>query len=347
VPGLDLVAAWGHEEVVIVQDGASGLRGVLALHDARPGAAIAATRLVPEASLDQALTAALRLSRAVTHETAAAGLPHGGGAAVLVGPAARAKERPLLAAYARVLDRFDGRMLAAADIGFEDRDLTVLGRMTRHLAYKPGLGAGPADLAAQAVVECIRESARYWDRDLDGLRVAVQGLGQVGYRLARLLSTQGVRLTVADSDPARQERALAELAAEAVSAGDIYDVEADVFSPNAGSGSLDDSTIPRLRCRAVVGGARDVLAEERHADALHERGILYAPDFVTSAGALAGSVGLACEEDDREMAVQERVAAIADRLREVYRTAREQGTSPWHVAQRLYVARPPRAGAIS
>jgi leucine dehydrogenase len=163
----------------------------------------------------------------------------------------------------------------------------------------------------------------------------VQGLGQIGYRVARLLGTHGARLTVADTDPARQERAQAELAAEAVAAGNIYDVEADVFSPNAGSAGLDDATIRRLRCRAVVGGARDVLADERHAGLLHERGILYAPDFVAAAGALAGALAIAEEEEDREMAMQERVGAIGDRLREIFRAARQEGTSPLRVAVRL------------
>jgi leucine dehydrogenase len=344
---LDLATRWGHEEVVILQDAASGLRGILAVHDTRRGPAIAATRLRPHASIDQALTTALRLSHAVTRETAAADLPHGGGAAVLIGSAARSKERPLLAAYARALDRFSGRLLAAADIGFEERDLTVLGRMTKHLAYRPGPGDGVADLTAQAVFEGIRETATLLDRELAELHVAVQGLGQVGYRLVRLLAAAGVRLTVTDSDPARQERAQAEIGAATVADSEIYDVEADIFSPNADSDVLDDQTIRRLRCRAVVGGARDVLADPRHADTLHDRGILYAPDFVVCAGGLAGRLAVAAwdEEEDREMAVQERVAAVGDRLREIFRISREDGMSPLRAAQRLLEVRlSPRAG---
>jgi leucine dehydrogenase len=336
VATLDLAAEWGHEEVLVLQDAASGLRGVVAVHEARRGPAIAATRLWPEASFDEALGAALRLSRAMTRETGGAGLAYGGASAVLIGPGARSKDRPLLSAYARVLERFAGRVLAAADRGFEERDLTVLGRMTKHVAYKAGAGEGAADWTAQGVVECVRETARQEGRELDGLHVAVQGLGQIGYRVARRLAAEGARITAADTDAARRERAQDELSLEVVAPGEIYDVEADVFSPNAGGAGLDESTIPRLRCRAVAGGARDVLAGDGEAELLHERGILYAPDFVVGAGGLAAALDLAAaDEDDREMVAQERVGAVSERLREIFRLSREDGMSPLRVAQRL------------
>jgi leucine dehydrogenase len=345
---LDLAAEWRHEEVVVVQDDASGLRGVFARHDTRRGPALAATRLRPDTSLDEALAEALRLSRAMTLESAAADLSYGGGAAVLVGPAARAKDRPLLSAYARVLERMGGQMLAAADLGFEERDLTVLGRMTRHVAHKAGPGDGVADLTALALLECVRETAHALGRTLEEVHVAIQGVGQIGYRLARLLRAHGVRLTVADSDPARRERAQYELSAPTIGADEIYDVEADLFSPNAGSGVLNADTIPRLRCRAVVGAARDVLADARSADRLHERGVLYAPDFVTAGGGLSATLGQGALDDDdenREMAAKERAAAVSNRLGDIFRQAREDGVSPLRAAQRLVDSHlPPRPG---
>jgi leucine dehydrogenase len=349
VSSLDLAAEWGHEEVVVVQDAASGLRGVVARHDTRRGPAIAATRLRPDASLEEALAEALRLSRAMTLESAAADISYGGGAAVLVGPAARTKDRALLSAYARVLERMGGQMLAAPDLGFEERDLTVLGRMTRHVAHKAGPGDGVADLTALALLECVRETAHELGRALEEVHVAVQGVGQIGYRLARLLRAHGVRLTVADSDPTRRERAQYELSALTIGADEIYDVEADIFSPNAGSGVLNADTIPRLRCRAVVGGARDVLADAQRAERLHERGVLYAPDFVTAGGGLSAALGPGAldggDDENREMAAKERVAAVGDRLGDIFRQAREDGVSPLRAAQRLVDSHlPPRPG---
>ena len=331
---LDAVIDRGHEEVRIVQDGSLDLRCVVALHDTRPGPALAATRLRAGASLDEAVTEALRVSHAMTLEAAAARLPHGGGAAVFIGRAAAEKSRPFLAAYARILDRLEGRAQAVADLGFDARDLTVLARMTRHVATRRGAASDAAELTAQGLLECIRAAAESLDSAMDALHVALQGVGQVGYRLARLLAAEGTRLTVADLDPGRSERAAAELGATVVAPDAIATVEADVFSPNAGSAALDESALDRLRCRAVVGAARDVLADTRVAEALHARGILFAPDFVAAGGAIAGTIG-----DDDEMAVQERVADVAGRLREVWSRARRDGVSPQAAAEQWFAVR--------
>ena len=331
---LQRIATHGHEEVLIVQDAASGLRGVLAIHDARPGPALAATRLQPGASLDDALLEAVGLSEALTREGAAAGLPHGGAAAVFVGPAAAEKSRPLLAAYGRLLDRLDGRALAVADIGFESRDLTVLARITRHVSHRRAANLDSAELTALGVLEGIRAAAEELGTTLDAIHVAVQGLGQVGYRLARHLAGAGVRLTVADLDAGRVERARDELGAATAAAADIADVEADVFSPNGSSRGIDVAAAERLRCRAVVGGARWVLADPEAAERLHTRGVLYAPDCLAAAGALAAT------PDDDEMAVQERVADVGTRLRTLWARARANGVSPQRAADEMVASRP-------
>lgn len=328
--GLDRISAHGHEEVVVLQDAAAGLVGVIAIHDSRRGPALAATRIHPRASLSAALDEALRLAEAVTRETAMAELPRGGGAAVFVGPGAAEKSRPFLAAYARVLDRLDGRLLAIGDMGFESRDLVVLARMTRHVAHRKGPGGDAAELTAQGVLEGIRAAALRLETPLDELHVAVQGAGQVGYRLARLLHAEGARLTVADIDAGRADRTREELGAAVVGADEIVAVEADVFSPNAGSAALDEAAVSTLRSQAVVGAARGVLAEAEIAEALDARGILYAPDYVAGAGGLAGVFG----EDD-EMVLQERVAAVGVRLAEVWARSRAEAVSPALAAEAM------------
>jgi leucine dehydrogenase len=163
--------------------------------------------------------------------------------------------------------------------------------------------------------------------------VAVQGLGQVGYRLAKLLAGDGARLIVADVDAGRVERALTELRAEAVAPEAIYDAECDVFSPNAAGGILDDDSIARLKCRAVVGGANEQLLELRHDDALAQRGILFAPDYVANAGGLLSLLYETGETDEKGVIV--RVQTIGDRLDEIWTRAGQQGTPPQRTADRI------------
>jgi len=259
---LDHAAEWGHEELLVHHDRDSGLRCVIAIHDTTLGTAAGGTRMRTYPSLDEAATDALRLARAMTYKSAMAEMPFGGGKAVILGDPARDKTRALLAAYARVIDSMGGRFNTGCDMGMDERDMAVLSRMTRHVQHAPaGQRLDTADLAALGVFESIRAAASVLGRGMDGLRVAVQGLGNVGFQLARRLSAAGARLVVADVDVSRAERAAAELRAERVDPAVVYDVEADVFSPNAAGGVLNRDTIPRLRCGAVVGGANEQLAD--------------------------------------------------------------------------------------
>jgi len=331
---LDLAVEWAHEEVVVHHDPDSGLRCVIAIHDTTLGPAVGGTRMRPYPSLEEAATDALRLARAMTYKSALAEMPLGGGKAVILGDPARDKSRALLAAYARALDRLGGRFNTGCDMGMEERDMAVLSRLTRHVSHTPaGSRIDTADLAALGVFESIRAAASLLGRGLEGLRVVVQGLGNVGFQLARRLKEAGARLTVADVDAARVERAAAELAVEVVAAEAVYDVEADVFSPNAAGGVLNDETIPRLRCRAVVGGANEQLAEPRHGDALHARGILYGPDYVVNAGGLLSLIYDLEGADDA--AVTARVRAIGPRLAALWDRSRAEGLPPHRVADRV------------
>jgi leucine dehydrogenase len=329
----DLEAA-GHEEVLILRDPAAGLHAIVAIHDTTLGPAVGGTRMRVYPSLDDALREALRLSRAMTFKAAISGVARGGGKAVILGDPARDKSRALLAAYARAVDRLGGRFHTGCDMGIDLRDVAVMGRHTRHISHTPPEAKlDTAGLAALGVFESIRAAARSLGRPMDGLHVAVQGLGQVGYRLARMLAADGARLTVADVDPARVERAVDELRAAPAAADAIYDVPVDVFSPNAGGGILNDATIPRLRCRAVVGAANEQLAEDRHGTALHERGILYGPDYLVNAGGLLSLLFETGEAD--EEGVTERVRGIGGKLAALWERAASEGLPPNSVADRI------------
>lgn len=331
---LELAREMGHEELILVQDPAAELRAVIAIHDTTLGPAVGGTRMRPYPTLDEAAVDALRLSRAMTYKAALADMPRGGGKAVIVGDPGRGKTRALLAAYARAVERLGGRFQTGADMGIDGRDVAVMARHTRHASHTPAdAKVDTAELAALGVFASIRAAAAEGGRSLDGLHVAIQGLGQVGYRLARMLRGAGTRLTAADVDPGSVERASAELGASPAAADAIYDVEADVFSPNAAGGVINDATLPRLRCRAVVGAANEQLAEPRHGDALHARGILYGPDYVVNAGGLLSLLYELGEAD--EDAVKRRVEQIGERLSALWARARSEGAPPHRVADRL------------
>jgi leucine dehydrogenase len=334
VSAVELASELGHEELLFLQDRASGLTVAVAIHDTSLGPAVGGTRMRLYPSPDDAAVDALRLARAMTYKAALAGVDRGGGKAVIIGDPSRDKSRALLAAYARLLDRLGGRFHTGPDMGIDARDVTVLARLTKYVSHVPrGATVDTADLTAIGVLESIRAASHVLGRDLGSLHVAVQGLGQVGARLARLLHAQGVRLTVADVDPARSERLVAELAVEAVAPEAIWDVEADVFSPNAAGGVLDDAAIARLRCAAVVGAANEQLAESRHGDALVARGILYGPDYVVNAGGLLSLLFELGETD--EEGVLMRVRGIGTRLGELWQRARTEGVAPHTLADRM------------
>jgi len=331
---LEIAREMGHEEVILVQDAAAGLCAVIALHDTTLGPAVGGTRMRVYPTLDEAMIGALRLARAMTYKAALAEMPRGGGKAVILGDPARDKTRALLGAYARAVDRLGGRFQSGADMGIDARDVAVMSRITRHVSHTPpGAKVDTAELAALGVLASIRAAAAERKRTLDGLHVALQGLGQVGYRLARMLRKAGARLTVADVDPRRVERAAEEFQAAVVAPDAVYDVEAEVFSPNAAGGVINDATLPRLRCQAVAGAANEQLAEPRHGDALHERGILYGPDYVVNAGGLLSLLFELGETD--EEGVTRRVEAIGGRLSALWARARREGVAPHRLADRI------------
>lgn len=331
---LDFADAFGHEEVHLVRDAASGLRAVIAVHDTTLGPALGGTRMRSYPSFDDAVLDALRLARAMTYKSAMAEMPYGGGKAVIFGDPGRDKTRALLAAYARAVDRLDGRFETGGDMGIDVRDVAVMARLSRHVGHSPkDARHDAAAMAALGVFAGIGAAAQALGREMTSLHVALQGIGQVGIRLARFLAEAGARLTLSDVDPGRVERAVAELGATPVSPEDIYDVAADVFSPNAAGGILNDDTIPRLRAAAIVGAANDQLLDARHGDALHARGILYGPDYLVNAGGLL-SVLFEKGHTDEE-GVLERIRGIGPRLTVLWQRAREEGVAPHRVADRI------------
>jgi leucine dehydrogenase len=326
--------AGGHELLLSCVDESAGYRGFIAVHSTRLGPAVGGTRFWSYASDEEAVADALRLSRGMTYKNALAGLPLGGGKSVIVGDNRTRERERIFRAHGRFVETLGGRYVTAEDVGTSPADMEVVRAQTRHVAGLPGRSGDPSPATARGVLRAMQAAARFrWGSDeLKGRRVAIQGLGHVGYQLARGLRAAGARLFVSDTDESRVRRAVEEFGA-ARAAWEIYSVGADIFAPCALGGVLNDETIPRLRVEIVAGAANNQLLEARHGDALASRGILYAPDYVANAGGVInGCVELLGwrPEDARR-----KVEAIYDTLLNIFRLARADSVPPHVAADRL------------
>ncbi len=329
-----------HQSVVFHADPDSGLRAIIAIHNTARGAAVGGCRMWPYASEDEALTDALRLSRGMSYKSALAGLPFGGGKSVIIGDPATDKSEALWRAMGRFVDSLGGRYIIAEDVGTSPADMEIVRRETRHVSGIAEGGSGdPSPATAWGVFVGIKAAvhARLGRDDLKGIGVAVQGLGHVGYELCRLLAAEGVGLDVADIDRTRLAKAGAALGASSVDRGAVYDLDVVIFVRCALGAAINDDTTPRLRATIVAGSANNQLAESRHADALAQAGILYAPDYAINAG---GVINIANEGPDYNQAQAfDQVSRIYDTLLEVFARADADGISTDMAAERIAAQR--------
>ena len=325
-----------HEEVAFGFDEASGLKAVIAIHSTARGPAVGGCRMLPYADEAEALTDALRLARGMTYKSALAELPYGGGKAVIIADPHTDKTEALFLAMGRFVDSLGGRYISAEDVGVSVEDVEIMERVTKHVAGTCAGGAGdPSPSTAYGVLMGIKAAVAHklGRNSLDGVRVAVQGLGHVGYHLCRFLAEAGAKLTVTDIDRAAIERAEQEFHARAVKPDDIYGVDGEVFSPCALGAVINDRTIAQLKAPIVAGSANNQLAEARHGNELARHGILYAPDYVINAG---GIINISHEGAayDKTAAVNH-VAKIHDILREIFSRADANGLSTSEAADHI------------
>ncbi len=327
-----------HEQVVFVSEPASGLRAIIAIHSTTLGPSVGGCRILPYANDQTALTDVLRLSRGMTMKNAMAGLPLGGGKCVIIAGPACQKSPALLRAMGRAIDRLSGRYITAEDVGTKAADMVEIRKGTRHVMGLPVSAGGSGDPSPSTALGCfegIKAAVRYQfgRQSLAGMRVGVQGLGNVGHNLARLLSEAGARLTVSDVRRASVEEAVAAFGAEAVAPDAIYDADMDVFAPCALGAVINDETLPRLKAGIIAGAANNQLAIPAHGRALQQRGILYAPDYVINAGGII-QVGAEITKETRE-AVERRVRAIGETLLTVFQAADADGIPTSEAADRI------------
>ncbi len=325
-----------HEQVLFGEDAAAGYRGIIAIHSTVLGPAVGGTRFWNYASDEMALTDALRLSRGMTYKNALAGLPFGGGKSVVIGDAKDANLEELFRAHGRFVETLGGRYITAADVGTGQRELAFVQRETKHVAGLDECSGDPSPWTGHGVFRAMQASAKYvWGSDeLSGRTVALQGCGHVGYHVAKELHQAGAKMVVTDVDAGRVQRIVGEFGAQAVSSGEIYEVEADIFAPCALGGILNDETIPLLKVQIIAGAANNQLLEARHGELLEERGILYAPDYVANAGGVihGGYIELLGQSPAE---VSQKVHAIYDTLLSVYDIAKTNKIPPSRAADQL------------
>ncbi len=329
-----------YEKIVFCNDGASGLRGIIAIHDTTLGPALGGLRMFPYETEEDALVDVLRLARGMTYKAAISGVNLGGGKSVIIGGSRSEKSDSLLEAMGRFIEAMGGEYIAGQDIGTGSHDMAVLRGVTRHVSCVPHHAGGAGDpshataygvtCGIRAVLEAVTGSD-----DLAGRHVAIQGLGHVGAFVARYCHEEGARLTVCDIVEEPVRRAREELGAAAVAPDAIYDVECDIFSPCSVGAIVNDRTLERFRCAGIAGAANNVLAESRHGAALMKRGIAYGPDYLVNSGGL-----IRCQEEvlgapTDDARIFEKVSQIQSQTRSVIRVAEELGIGTEEAANRM------------
>ena len=331
-----------HEQVVFVSDDKSGLKAIIAVHNSNLGPALGGCRMWPYASEEEAVRDVLRLSRGMTYKSAMANLKLGGGKSVIIGNPRTHKTPELLAAFARALEQLNGRYIAAEDSGTSVADMKYMTQFTQHVA---GIHDKPSDAGTRSgdpspataygtfigIKAAVKE--RLGRDSLEGLRVAVQGVGNVGFDLARQLKEAGAQLWVTDIHREPLVQAGKELGATVVAPDEIFGLDVDVFAPCALGAILNDTTIPQLKASIVAGAANNQLAEARHGLELMKRGILYAPDYVINAG---GIIDVYHERIGFDRAVLlKHIEGIHDNLMEVFERARKEERPTGEVADAI------------
>lgn len=336
---FELVEKHGdHEEIIFCHDKKVGLKAIIAIHDTTLGPALGGTRMWPYKNEEDALVDVLRLSKGMTYKAAVAGLNLGGGKAVIIGDPKKDKSEGLFRTFGAYVNSLQGKYITAEDVGTTVKDMEYVFMETPFVTGIPkafGGSGDPSPYTAHGVLMGIKAAVKEKlnSDSLKGVRVAVQGLGSVGYHLVEYLMKEGALVTVADIDPERVKKISAQHSVTVVDPDKIVTSECDVFAPCALGAVINDQTITNLKCKIIAGGANNQLAEVRHGEALMELGILYAPDFVINAGGLMNVfVELEGYSADRAF---EKTNQVYDNLMQVFKVSKNEKITTQKAADRV------------
>jgi len=278
-----------YEQLVFCQDKQSGLKAIIAIHDTTLGPALGGTRMWMYESEDAAIEDALRLARGMTYKNAVAGLNLGGGKTVIIGDPKKDKNEEMFRAFGRYIQGLNGRYITAEDVGTTVEDMDIIHEETDYVTgISPAFGSSgnPSPVTAYGVYRGMKAAAKeaFGTDSLTNKKVAIQGVGNVAYHLCKYLHEEGAKLIVTDIIKESIQRAVNAFQAEAVEPNEIYSVDSDIFAPCALGAVLNDVTIPQLKASVIAGAANNQLKEPRHGEIIHQKGIVYAPDYVINAG---------------------------------------------------------------
>jgi len=343
-----IMQEYDYEQLIFCQDKSSGLKAIIAIHDTTLGPALGGTRIYDYKTDEEAIIDALRLARGMTYKNAAAGLNLGGGKAVIIGDPKKIKSEALFRAFGRFVEGLNGRYITGEDMNMTQKDAAYINCETDYIVGLETGSGNPSPMTAYGVFKGMQAAVNevYGSDDLEGKTVAIQGLGAVGRILAELLYEAGAKLIVTSRDQAKVAKAVAELGATAVGPDEIYGVECDVFSPCAIGAIINDKTIEQLKCKIIAGPANNQLAEPRHGDILHERGILYVPDYVINSGGVINIIDdISGREYSKENAMKN-TAKIYDACKKVFELAKRHGIPTYKAADKMVEERIASVGKI-
>lgn len=329
----------GFELVLEIRDDALDLNALIAIHNTSNGPALGGIRAYHYNSFDDALKDVLRLARGMTYKSTIAEVPTGGGKSVILKKKGQQLSQELLESFAESVDALKGRYICAEDIGISTKDIAIISEKTRYVVGldKEGGSGDPSYYTAYGVFLSILETAKFlWGcASLKGKKIAIQGLGCVGLKLAKLLFWQEASLIVADVNKEVTDFAKRYLGAQVVSVDNILFVDCDILSPCAFGGILSEKIIPLLNCNAIVGAANNQLEKQIDGDVLANRGILYAPDYLVNAGGLINVYGELLELGYSSKVSRESLNRIPEMLLKIFNISKQKGLSTTLVADQL------------
>lgn len=329
---FDTMSQMGHEEVVYRFDKSTGLRAIIAIHNTVLGPALGGTRMWDYSSEREALTDALRLAKGMTLKAAISHMDLGGGKAVIIGDASAIKTEALMRRFGQLVESLGGRYVTAEDVNMSEKDMENIAKETKYvtgLSEGAGGGGDPSPYTAYGVFQGMKAACKkaYGNIHLEGKRIVVQGVGHVGSYLVQYLKKENAEIFVSDLSEKKAQMAAELYGAKVISPEAVYEMEMDIYSPCALGSTLNDDTIPKLKCRVVAGGANNQLLDDgEHGRMLLERAIVYAPDFLINAGGLI-NVGMDyLGKWDRDL-VERKVEKIFDTTLEIINKAEAENIS--------------------
>ncbi|MFD2925909.1 branched-chain amino acid dehydrogenase [Halobacillus naozhouensis] len=329
---------YDYEQLLFCQDEQSGLKAIIAIHDTTLGPALGGTRIWQYETEEEAIEDALRLAKGMTYKNAAAGLNLGGGKTVIIGDPKTVKNEALFRAFGRFIQGLNGRYITAEDVGTTVQDMDLIHEETDYvtgISEAFGSSGNPSPVTAYGVYRGMKAAAKegFGSDSLEGKTVAVQGVGNVAFNLCRHLHEEGANLIVTDINEEAVQRAVNEFGAKAVGTDEIYSVDCDIYSPCALGATINDDTIPQIKAKVIAGAANNQLKETRHGDILHEKGVVYTPDYVINAG---GVINVADElHGYNEERAMKRVETIYSNVAGVFEISRRDNIPSYVAADRM------------